>query len=408
VIGDPPMAAFSLPLRLSAGQIGTRFNTWRSRLIADARFQRWAAASPLTRRLARRKARALFDLCAGFVYSQILRACVQLEVFELLRGGPMDLAWLAARMRLTVPAARRLLSGAASLRLLRALPGDRFALDDLGAAVNGNPAIAAFIDHHDAFVDHHDLLYADLKDPVALLRGEIDTNLSRFWPYAGNRARARSKAEEPAESGWPPQSEEGRASAYSDLMSRTQPLVAEDILDAYPFARHRCLLDVGGGDGAFFAAAAKRAPHLALKLFDLPRVAARAQQRLDALGLSGRAEAIGGDMLRDRLPRGADVASLIRVLHDHDDESVRVILAAIRDALPPGGVLIVAEPMAGARGAEPMGEAYFGFYLLAMGGGRPRSASEIAAHLDEAGFRRVRRLKTPRPLLVSALLGVRV
>ena len=204
-MGDPPMAAFSLPLRLSAGVIGTWFNTWRSRLIADARFQRWAAASPLTRRLARRKARALFDLCAGFVYSQILRACVQLEVFELLRGGPKDLAWLAARMRLTVPAARRLLTGAASLRLLRALPGDRFALDDLGAAMNGNPAIAAF-------VDHHDLLYADLKDPVALLRGEIDTNLSRFWPYAGKRARGRSKSEDPAESSWPRESEDGRAS----------------------------------------------------------------------------------------------------------------------------------------------------------------------------------------------------
>jgi demethylspheroidene O-methyltransferase len=400
-MGDPPMAAFSLPLRLSADGIGTRFNTWRSRLIADARFQRWAAASPLTRRLTRRKARALFDLCAGFVYSQILRACVQLEVFELLRGGPKDLAWLAARMRLTVPAARRLLSGAASLRLLRALPGDRFALDDLGASVNGNPAIAAF-------VDHHDLLYADLKDPVALLRGEVDTNLSRFWPYAGNRARDRSKVEDPAESSWPLESDDGRACAYSDLMSRTQSLVAEDILDAYPFARHRCLLDVGGGDGAFFAAAAKRAPHLALKLFDLPRVAARAQDRLEALGLLGRAEVIGGDMLRDRLPRGADVASLIRVLHDHDDESVRVILAAIRDALPPRGVVIIAEPMAGAPGAEPMGEAYFGFYLLAMGGGRPRSANEIAAHLDEAGFRRVRRLKTPRPLLVSAVAGVRV
>jgi demethylspheroidene O-methyltransferase len=401
VIGDPPMAAFSLPLRVSAVQIGTRFNTWRSRLIADARFQKWAAASPLTRRLARRKARALFDLCAGFVYSQILRACVQLEVFELLRGGPKDLAWLAARMRLTVPAARRLLSGAASLRLLRELPGDRFALDDLGAAVNGNPAIAAF-------VDHHDLLYADLKDPVALLRGEIDTNLSRFWPYAGNRPRAGSEAQDPSESGRSLEAEEGQSSAYSDLMSRTQPLVAEDILDAYPFARHRCLLDVGGGDGAFLASAAKRAPHLALKLFDLPPVAARARERLEALGLSSRAEAIGGDMLRDSLPPGADVASLIRVLHDHDDESVRVILAAIHDALPPRGVLLVAEPMAGARGAEPMGEAYFGFYLLAMGRGRPRRASEIAAHLEEAGFRWVRPLKTRRPLLVSALAATRV
>ena len=162
-------------------------------------------------------------------------------------------------MRLTAPAARRLLAGAASLRLLRELPGDRFALDDLGAAMNGNPAIAAFI-------KHHELLYDDLKDPVALLRGEVDTNLSRFWPYAAaNRPGARSEGEE-----------DGQSRAYSELMSRTQPLVAEDILDAYPLARHRCLLDVGGGDGAFLVSAAKRAPDLALKLFDLPHVAARA------------------------------------------------------------------------------------------------------------------------------------
>ena len=53
-------------------------------------------------------------------------------------------------------------------------------------------------------------------------------------------------------------------------MSRTQPLIAEDILDAYPVRRHRCLLDVGGGDGAFLMAAADRASALRLLLFDLP------------------------------------------------------------------------------------------------------------------------------------------
>jgi demethylspheroidene O-methyltransferase len=142
---------------------------------------------------------------------------------------------------------------------------------------------------------------------------------------------------------------------------------------------------------------------LALKLFDLPHVSARARSRLEATGISGRVEAIGGDMLRDALPWGADVASLVRVLHDHDDESVHVILTAIRDALPRRGVVLVAEPMAGVSGVEPMGAAYFGFYLLAMGRGRPRSATEIAAHLEAAGFQSIRRLKTRRPLLVSAL-----
>ena len=176
--GAGAMAALSAGL--SGATVVERIRDWRSRIIADARFQRWAANSPFTRRLAQRKARALFDLCAGFVYSQVLSACVKLEVFELLRAGPKDCEALAPRMALSVPAARRLLKAAASLRLLRALPNDRFALDDLGAAMIGNPAIAAF-------VAHHDLLYDDLRDPVALLRGEHETALSRFWPYAANR-----------------------------------------------------------------------------------------------------------------------------------------------------------------------------------------------------------------------------
>ena len=54
------------------------------------------------------------------------------------------------------------------------------------------------------------------------------------------------------------------------------------------------------------------------------------------------------------------------------------LLRSIRLALPPDGVLLIAEPMAETRGAEKVGDAYFGFYLLAMGRGRPRAIGEIA------------------------------
>ena len=43
----------------------------RDRLLADGRFQRFAAAFFLTRPVARARSRALFDLCAGFVLSLI-------------------------------------------------------------------------------------------------------------------------------------------------------------------------------------------------------------------------------------------------------------------------------------------------------------------------------------------------
>ena len=60
---------------------------------------------------------------------------------------------------------------------------------------------------------------------------------------------------------------------------------------------------------------------------------------------------------------------------------VLALLHAARRALPADGVLLLAEPMSGTAGAEPIGDAYFGFYLLAMGSGRPRTAEELRSML---------------------------
>ena len=109
-------------------------------------------------------------------------------------------------------------------------------------------------------------------------------------------------------------------------------------------------------------------------LFDLPAVADRARTRFAAAGLSHRAEAIGGDFLSQSLPDGADIVSLVRVIHDHDDAAALALLRNVRRALPRDGTLLIAEPMADTAGAEAVGNAYFGFYLLAMGSGRPRTA----------------------------------
>ena len=101
--------------------------------------------------------------------------------------------------------------------------------------------------------------------------------------------------------------------------------------------------------------------------FDLPPVALLAEENFRKSGLSERATAIGGDFLRDALPKGADMVTLIRVAHDHPDQHVKTILQAIYQALPAGGTLLLAEPMAQPANQAPLGDAYFHFYLLAMG-----------------------------------------
>ena len=49
--------------------------------------------------------------------------------------------------------------------------------------------------------------------------------------------------------------------------------------------------------------------------------------------------------------------------------------------------------MANTEDLPAMGQAYFGFYLLAMGRGRPRSSQEIKDFLIEAGFKRTKLVK---------------
>lgn len=373
--------------------LSERWIAFRNRTIANPSFQRWAAQFPLVRIIARRRSRALFDICAGFVYSQILLACVRLKLFEILAAGPRSCASLAPTLALTRDATERLLRAAAALGLLRRLPDDRYGLDDLGAAMLGNPSIAAFVEHHAIFYD-------DLRDPVALLRGEVATGLSRFWPYAENRPG--SGGARAPESG---EFEDLQAyDHYSRLMALTQALIVEDIVAAYPLRRHILLLDVGGGDGAFVTAAALHAPALRFHLFDLPPVAARATQRLARQGLAQRVAVTGGSFLDDQLPRGADIITLVRIVHDHDDESVLVLLNKVFEALEPGGTLLLAEPMAGEPGAAPVGDAYFGLYFQAMGRGRARTRQEIDVLLRRAGFSRITGLPMPRPVLASGLI----
>jgi demethylspheroidene O-methyltransferase len=165
------------------------------------------------------------------------------------------------------------------------------------------------------------------------------------------------------------------------------------------------LLDVGGGEGRFLAAAGARFPKLELALFDLPAVAARARQKLDEGGFGSRAQTFGGNFFRDDLPAGADIVTLVRILHDHDDEKAELLLSNIRKALPPGGRLLIAEPLSDTPGAEPMGDAYFGFYLMAMRSGRPRTLATIEGMLRRAGFSRSETLPTRIPLQTSLIIA---
>jgi demethylspheroidene O-methyltransferase len=342
----------------------------RNRIVTHPSFQRRAARFPLSRPVARQHAARLFAVVTGFVYTQVTRAAVELDLFTLLSDGPLTPEILAEKRDLPLSSASAFLKAAASINLAESVGGERYLLGLNGAALSVNPGLAEMILHHDA-------LYKDLADPVGLLRrGGGEGVLANYWPYGDQN--------------------EDSAGRYSSLMSVTQPMVAEQILTAYDFGRHKSLMDIGGGKGAFLKAVAVTNPTLSLTLFDLPEVVAGAQTS---------ALCVGGSFIVDPIPPGHDCISLVRVLHDHDDSVVIDLLAKVRAALPAGGRLVVAEPMAETRGAEPMGHAYFGLYLLAMGSGRPRTAKEYHAFLRAAGFADSREYGTDQSLICRVIVA---
>ena len=358
----------------------------RNRVFANPRFQHWAARLPLVRWIARSRADAAFNLLAGFAYSQVLRAYVEGGLFDILQDGPLGVGDIAPRMDLSEDATLTLLRAGRALMLSEEAGPDRWMLGEQGAVFAANPGVQAMI-------RHHRLLYADLADPLALLRADRReaTSLSRFWTYAGALHGVAERGEQTSE--------------YSQLMAASQHFVADEVLASVSFRDVRRLLDVGGGHGAFLKAIGTAHPHLELGLFDLPEVVETGRALLGEAVGSARVSGHPGNFFKDSIPQGYDMVSLIRILHDHDDAPAHALLANIRASLTPGARLLIAEPMARIRGIEPMGEAFFGLYLWAMGSGRARSPAEIVTMLKKAGFASARPVATAQPVNASVIIA---
>ncbi len=402
--------------RLASAQVQAPVAGWRERWLSaldrwlsSPGMYRWALTHPLGRLVMRRRSSQLFNLMAGFVNSQVLLACVRLGWFEALLAQPRSFGQLQQMGGLPTDSLQRLLSSAIALGLIEER-GSRYGLGPLGVPVAAHNGLRAMI-------EHNALLNADLVDPLQLLLSPEKSGMHAYWPYpTGTADEPLSPAARPVagtaagpvvdlQAFSQSQPDESQVARYSELMSRSQSFLIQELLTAYDFSQHRVVLDVGGGQGGWVSALARHLPDLQLHLFDLPGVAELARQRIAEAGLSHRIHCTGGSFRSDELPRGADLITLLRVAHDHADEAVLQLLRSIHSALPAGGHLLLAEPMAEPEGRPCPSDAYFHFYLLAMGRGRLRTASELEDLLIQAGFESVRAIPNPVPLHGSVLLA---
>jgi hypothetical protein len=150
------------------------------------------------------------------------------------------------------------------------------------------------------------------------------------------------------------------------------------VLRAYDFSRFGTIADIGGGRGHLLRAILEAAPAAGGVLFDRPQV-------IEALDLAhDRLTPQAGDFFVDPLP-AADAYVLMDVLHDWPDAECAAILGAIRAAARPGAKVLVIEGLLPEDGSDP-GAAALDIIMLAMAGGRERTARRLNELLASCGF----------------------
>lgn len=367
-----------------------RLRQWRNGKIANPRFRRMVERFWLTRRFANKQANDLFKITAGFVYSQILFACVELKLFAFLFEGPKTIKQITNHVNangrsLEISQLAPLLNAAKSLKLLTKDANELWMLDDLGAVIHADDGIRAMI-------SHHAMLYNDLADPLALLaKSDTPTQTSQYWAYA--------TASEPEKAS------NTQIAPYSELMRHSQSMLAETVIDAFPFGNYQSLMDVGGGDGTFLWHVLQRHPSIKVKLFDLPAVAELASEKLKSLSPKAQFEAKGGDFFELDMDATTDIVSLIRVLCDHNDTNVMRLLRNLYRSCSSNTQILIAEAMDGDSEGERLASAYFNMYFAAMRSGQGRTPAKLRSMLLEAGFSKSHVIKTSNPLFATLIVA---
>jgi hypothetical protein len=121
-------------------------------------------------------------------------------------------------------------------------------------------------------------------------------------------------------------------------------VAAQAIAVKFPWARFSTMLDIGTAQGGAAVEIARAHSHLIGRGFDLPPVEPIFTRYVERQGLSGRLRFHAGDFFSDPLP-SADVLMMGRILHNWDLPTRKMLIAKAYGALPPGGALIVYDPL---------------------------------------------------------------
>lgn len=304
----------------------------------------------------------IYALQDGAVRSRTLAFCLRLGLFDVLDASPKRPEELAAELGLAPRVYPTLLSFLAAQGLVRKLDDGRFA--------NTEAASAFLVRSSPRYVGGRALLFDGFYEAIGHLHEALATG--RPWTARGQHDMFASFSEE--DQRW-----------FAEGMLANAIHGGEALLRVVDLSSVRHLVDVGGGPGGYAIAIARAYPEIRVTIFDLPGVEPIARENVRRAGLEGRVAFVAGSFFDDPLPSGGDAILLSSVLHDWEDEDCARILQRCFQALEPGGLVIVTEPMLADDYTGPDHPSVSGLTMVLLGG-RNRTRSEIADMLCQAGF----------------------
>ena len=305
-------------------------------------------------------------LINGYQLTQALHVFASLRLADQLRDGPRTSDDLAAATESDPPSLYRLLRALAAAGVLREHDERRFSLSPLGDALrtDASPSLAgwaAFIGRPYTWQAWSNLQHS-IKTGENAFRATHGTSV---WEY---------RRQHPEEN-----------DIFDRAMTSLTRTVDEAVAEAGDFGRFGTIVDVGGGHAALLARILERHPQVRGVLFDQPHVVAGAHATVAAAGVADRCSVVAGSFF-DGVPAGGDAYLMKSIIHDWEDAEGLMILERCRDALGPGGVVVLVERVLGGPN-EDLDTKLLDLLMLVGPGGRERSLDEFAALFEGAGLR---------------------
>jgi SAM-dependent methyltransferase len=301
----------------------------------------------------------VLEMVRSYQSACVLAAAADLEVFNVLQGRSLDANAVAAQIGADPRATTILLDALAALGLLGKEQG-RYALP---------PAVANTLTDQGS----HSVL------PMVLHQA----NCMRRWVQLPRVVKSGRPAErQPSIRG-----EAADTSSFIGAMHTISGPVADTVVRRLSPLSFKHLLDIGGGSGTWTMALLRLDPQARATIFDLPDVIPMARQRLTAEGFMDRVQLVAGDFYADPLPAGADLVWLSAIAHQNSREQNRELFTKIRDALTPGGKLVIRDIVMDEDHVNPPGGALFAVNMLTgTEAGGTFSLGEYREDLESAGF----------------------